>query len=212
VTSFAEDPAKYARESVARASLGPMKASTAAIGVLTDPPLVAAASAITIMTALLLLRLLAFAAVERGALGAPAAGPLAIALCALLALSGARGRVVKWLASLPFPVDTSRAAQAALVRIWPDLPASMPSREEATRRLRRCTRTCFALEFYEDEPEVEVPLACSTRRSTRRARATGAIAAREPSSPWPCYPCSTSTPSQPCGSADGARAIAAAAK
>jgi len=162
-----------------------MKASTAAIGVLTDPPLVAAASAITIMTALLLLRLLA-SPPSNAVLWALGGGPLAIALCALLALSGARGRVVKWLASLPFPVDNVNALLNGVGQnLRLTFRASMPSREELNAALEAVHEDCFALEFHEDEPEVEVRIgvldskvnpARSSYRRYCRARAIVSVA------------------------------------
>jgi hypothetical protein len=104
------DPAaqQRAEESVATRFTRVMNATTSRFGVLTDPPIVA------ICTSPLLIALLAARQLEAGpaviqALTALVALPLVIAVAVSLALLGARARVVRWLAGLPFPVENMNA-------------------------------------------------------------------------------------------------------
>src|SRR5207245_7485746 len=97
-----------ADESVATRFSRLMKASTSPLGTLTDPPLVAVATAPLVVAWL--------AALELGApmagvlaLGVLATLPLALALVVTIALSGARQRVVAWLARLPFAMENMNA-------------------------------------------------------------------------------------------------------
>jgi hypothetical protein len=85
-----------------------MKATTSRLGVLTDPPLIALASGVVLVG---LLAALQFRAPELAvrALTVLLAVPLAVAVVVTLALSGARRRVVSWLASVPFPVENMNA-------------------------------------------------------------------------------------------------------
>jgi hypothetical protein len=97
-----------AESSIAERFSRHMKATTSPLGLLTDPALVGLATALALFALL--------AAVERGA---PAAVQLALELllcapllCAVLitlALSGARGKVIAWLTSLPFPLENLNA-------------------------------------------------------------------------------------------------------
>jgi hypothetical protein len=85
-----------------------MKATTSRWGMVTDPPLVALATSVGVIFLMAVLRLEVPPPVR--ALGwALAAGPLALASVVTLALSGARRRVVDWLAGLPFPVENMNA-------------------------------------------------------------------------------------------------------
>ncbi len=85
-----------------------MKATTSPLGMLTDPPLVGLATAIGVLAAL--------GANESGAgpmvvrvLSIIAALPISIALIVTITLTGARRKLVDWLASLPFPLDNMNA-------------------------------------------------------------------------------------------------------
>ncbi len=85
-----------------------MRATTSPYGVLTDPPLVALVTAVLVVVALVALRAGVSETVGR-ILVVVAALPLATATATTLALSGARRRVVGWLAGLPFPVENMNA-------------------------------------------------------------------------------------------------------
>lgn len=97
-----------AEQSVASRFSRVMRASTSRYGVLTDPPIVAAATAVGVVALLTALQLGAPSIVVRIAQGL-AALPLALAVVTSVALSGARRRVVAWLASVPFPVENLNA-------------------------------------------------------------------------------------------------------
>jgi hypothetical protein len=94
--------------SVARRFTRVMKASTSPLGVLTDPALVSMATGAAVTALLFALSRQASDAVVLG-LQVLAALPLTLALAVFLGLSGARGRVVAWLARQPFPVENMNA-------------------------------------------------------------------------------------------------------
>src|SRR5437867_3204122 len=99
---------KRAEESVATRFSRMMKASTSPLGVLTDPPIVALATAPLVLAFLGVLQADVGPAAVR-AIGVLATAPLTLAVVVTLALSGARGRVVGWLARTPFPVENMNA-------------------------------------------------------------------------------------------------------
>jgi hypothetical protein len=97
-----------ADESVSTRFTRVMNATTSRWGVLTDPPVVAVATAPGVIALVAAVRLdLAPAVVT--ALEVAAAAPLSMAIVAAIALMGARARVVGWLAGLPFPVENLNA-------------------------------------------------------------------------------------------------------
>jgi hypothetical protein len=147
---------RQADESLARHLSRLMKASTSALGVWSDPPLIGLAGAVTVSSALLVARFVA-TPVPSWALWGFALLPFAVGICATLALSGARRKVVDWLGSLPFPLENANGllngvGQNLRIRFR----ASRPSREELDEALRQIHEECFALEFYDQEPEVDV--------------------------------------------------------
>jgi hypothetical protein len=101
------DPRAQADESVAASFSRIMNATTSPAGVLTDPPIVALASAVFFIAFLAALRMDAGTVVP--VLGALAATPLAIAIVTSLGLIGARRKVVAWLGGLPFPIENMNA-------------------------------------------------------------------------------------------------------
>ncbi|MBI4699593.1 MAG: hypothetical protein HY744_00260 [Deltaproteobacteria bacterium] len=145
-----------ADESVARSFTRAMKASCSPLGFLTDPPLVALGLAVTTVLALAL-GTGAGAARYTGPLVGLAALPLVVCLAAVLALSGARARVVAWLAGLPFPVENANgllSGVALVLRIrFREAP---PGREELNRLLERVHEDCFVTEIDEAERSVDV--------------------------------------------------------
>lgn len=100
--------AAKADESVARRFSRTMNATTSRAGVLTDPPLVAAASGALLVLFLVALRADVGPVLAR-LLAALAAAPLVVAVSVAFALSGARKEVVGWLAEKPFPVENMNA-------------------------------------------------------------------------------------------------------
>lgn len=97
-----------AEESVSARFTRLMKASTSRYGMLTDPAIVAVPSSIFLLVFLGALQLSVPLLVER-VLTALIALPFAVAVVVLLALSGARSRVVDWLSTVPFPVENMNA-------------------------------------------------------------------------------------------------------
>jgi hypothetical protein len=97
-----------ADESVSTRFTRVMNATTSRWGVLTDPPVVAVATAPGLIALVAAIRLELAPAVVL-ALEVATAAPLSVAIVAALALLGARSRVVEWLAGLPFPVENLNA-------------------------------------------------------------------------------------------------------
>src|SRR5271155_4147975 len=85
-----------------------MNATTSRWGVLTDPSMVGLAPAPVAVALLAAVRLEA-APVLVMALGGLAGVPVTVAVLFALSLTRARGRVVEWLATLPFPVENLNA-------------------------------------------------------------------------------------------------------
>lgn len=104
------DPAALLRadERVAARFSRVMNATTSPLGQISDPPLVAIATAVFFIIFLAQLRAEASPAVVQ-ALAALAALPVVIAIGISLSLLGARKRVVAWMDGLPFPVDNMNA-------------------------------------------------------------------------------------------------------
>ena len=101
-------PQERADQSVSTRFTRLMNATTSPRGVLTDPPLVALASGVLLLSFLGALGAGLDPAVVR-ALGVLAALPLTVAVLVSLALLGARRRVIAWLARQPFPVENMNA-------------------------------------------------------------------------------------------------------
>lgn len=85
-----------------------MNATTSRWGMFTDPSIVGVATAPPVVALVAALRLEASPGVIL-ALKLVAATPIAIAVLLALALTSARGRVIDWLATLPFPVENLNA-------------------------------------------------------------------------------------------------------
>src|SRR5690349_10210306 len=85
-----------------------MNATTSPLGVAADPPVVALLTAVFFLAYLAVRRSDAAPMVQQ-ALLVLVALPTASAICIWLALLGSRGRVVKWLAGQPFPIENMNA-------------------------------------------------------------------------------------------------------
>ena len=147
---------RLADESVARHLSRLMRASTSPLGVWSDPPVIAVFGAVTVSSALWVARY-ATTPVPSWALWCFALLPFAVGVGATLALGGARAKVVRWLSSLPFPIGNvngllNGVGQNLRIRFR----ASRPSRDELDELLGQVHEESFALEFSEEEPEVEV--------------------------------------------------------
>ena len=104
------EPSARARatESVASRFTRLMNAATSRWGVMTDPPVLALATGFFLI---LLLASLRISAVESlvPVFAALTAMPVALGVIVSLSLLGARGQVIDWLTSLPFPVENLNA-------------------------------------------------------------------------------------------------------
>lgn len=146
-----------ATERVAERFTRPMRAATSPLGVLTDPPIVCGAIAVVVLASVILYNL---DVIGRGRLPlvyAAIAFPIAIAVGVNASLSAARSKVITWLGGLPFPVENVNAvlngvAQHLVVRF----EGETPTREALTDMLDGVHPDCFALDFHEEEPEVEL--------------------------------------------------------
>jgi hypothetical protein len=133
-----------------------MLAATSPIGAFTDPPLVGVATAILLVIAVPIYR--SVLNPEQVFVIYLAAGlPVGVAAIAWLSLLGARKKVVTWLAGLPFPVENVNSLLAGvgqnLVIRFAEQP---PDRDALNERLEQVHPDCFALEYADEEPEVEV--------------------------------------------------------
>jgi hypothetical protein len=155
--STGEARRRRADESLATGFTRIMRAASSRWGVLTDPPVVCAFEAVLVVGSVLLYNI---GVLEPGALPivyALLAIPLLVAVAVDLSLRGARREIVAWLASVPFPIENMNGllngvAQNLLVRF----EATPPPRAILNAELEKVHTDCFALEYDDDEPEVEV--------------------------------------------------------
>ncbi len=167
-----------ATEQVAKRFTRAMRAATSRWGALTDPSLVAVSLAVDGLVASILYRgdIIALSGVY-----ALLALPFVVAMAVDLTLRSARRDIIAWLSQLPFPVENVNAllngvAQHLVVRFGTE----PPSRAAISALLDEVHEDCFALEFHEVEPEVELfigvpesklnPAAASHRRFMRVRR------------------------------------------
>ncbi len=97
-----------AAESVAARFTRTMNASTSTWGPLTDPPVLALATGVLFIAFLASLRIVVTASLAP-IFGVLAALPFVVGVVVSIGLRGARGRVIDWLAGLPFPVENLNA-------------------------------------------------------------------------------------------------------
>jgi hypothetical protein len=140
-----------------------MNASTSPLGVVADPAIAGVPSAV-LFVAYLAARSRDAAPDVVALLGALAVAPLVLALLATVALLGARGRVVAWLARLPFPLENVNGLLNGVgveleVRFEPT-PAGgaawPPSRDELNAALERVSGDAFVTTIGDDEPTLDV--------------------------------------------------------
>jgi hypothetical protein len=134
-----------------------MRAATSPLGMLTDPPVVCAAEAVVVLASVVLYNLNVIDRAGLPIIYAAIAVPIAGAVGVNFSLRTAREGVVSWLAGLPFPVENMNGllngvAQHLVVRF----SADTPTREALTDMLDEIHTDCFALDFHEVEPEVEL--------------------------------------------------------
>jgi len=141
---------QQADESLARSFSLAMNASTSRWGILCDVVFSSAAAA---AGALLFALALHYQKTALSVVGAViAAGPVLTCVGANLALRGARARVVRWLASLPFPVENMNAILSCFGEEFEiHFVGEMPSRDEVMEHLARVSEDVFVLEEHEDQ-------------------------------------------------------------
>lgn len=103
-----ETARQRAEQSVSTRFTRLMNATTSRWGVLSDPSLAGLAIAPTLVALLAALRMEASPAVVTG-LQALAATPIVVMIAVTLGLGRARGRIIDWLAGLPFPLENLNA-------------------------------------------------------------------------------------------------------
>jgi hypothetical protein len=186
---MADGPAPVGRERAEQAIAARfsrlMNATTSPFGVLADPALAGVPSAILFVAYLAAKSRDAAPELVR-ALGLLALVPLVLALLANLALLGARGRVVGWLAGLPFPLEN---VNGLLNGVGGELEVRFSAREggaprratSSTPPSTRSAPTCSSRRSPTTSPSSSCGSASSTRRRTPRGRTTPATSASAPS-------------------------------
>ena len=144
-----------------------MNASTSPLGVFSDPALAGLPTACFLVV---LLAALSRDPEPRTAtvLGALSVAPLLVALLASLALRGARGRVLSWLAGLPFPLENVNALlngvgteleihfEAESGAADSPAPSWPPSREELNTAFDAVSPDVFVTTIHEDDRALDV--------------------------------------------------------
>jgi hypothetical protein len=153
----AADRARRADESVAQSFTRIMRAASSPLGVLTDPPLIGLVEGVLVVTAVSLFNIGVLTKANLWIVYLVLAIPVLVALGIDLSLRSARNGVVAWLASQPFPVENMNGllngvAQNLLVRFR----GQPPPRTELNIELEKVHDDCFALEYDDNEPEVDV--------------------------------------------------------
>jgi len=177
---LSSDRIREADESVAKRFSRIMCAATSPRGLLTDPPIVGVTAAILLTVAIALYQTV-LEPEQVYVIYAAVALPVGLAALVWLSLLGARKQVVTWLAGLPFPVENVNAllngvGQNLLIRF----AAEPPERDDLNSLLEQVHVDYFALEYAEEEPEIEVrigvldskwnPAAANYRRFARTKR------------------------------------------
>lgn len=152
-----EDRRKQAEESIAPRFSRLMGSTVSPYGMFTDPPLVSVLTAGTMFTALYLAARYPDPMV-RGGLAVFALAPVIAALIITVRLRQARGRVVDWLAGLPFPiVNMNGLLHGVAHHLTIRFEESRPPKHELNEVLEGVHPDSFALEFAEDgKLEVDV--------------------------------------------------------
>lgn len=152
----ASDKRRRAEESVATRFSRLMNATTTPLGVFTDPPVVAAATAPLFLGYLALLRLDLPSIATRAALGLLLA-PLAVALVLSLVIRGARARLIDWLAAKPFPVENMNAVLNGLGELLEvEFDAEPPEQAEVNRALEAVSPDAFVTEREPESRRVKI--------------------------------------------------------
>ncbi len=152
-----EDQRARADEAVAKRFSRVMCAATSPIGMLSDPPLIGIACALSIPAAMAL-ELYGDPSIDDRLLVGLALAPLLFwALVTFWVVRGARARVVDWLAGLPFEVgNINGLLNGVAYNLEVRFAAQVPDREVLNQALEAAHPDCFALEYSDDEPVVPI--------------------------------------------------------
>jgi hypothetical protein len=148
-----------AEESMVRRFTRAMRATVSPYGMLTDPPLVALATAVVVMVVAAIGTFVS-GPIVTWLLVALALVPVAVAVVVDASLRRARAQVVDWLVTLPFPVQNMNGLLNGVGdRLRVCFRSSRPSRAELNAALGAVHADCFALEFEGDgDLEVEMKI------------------------------------------------------
>lgn len=145
-----------ADESVSASFSRLMRATTSRWGMLSDPPIVAIATAVPVVAVLVARRYDVQGPALLG-LQVLAALPVVVALLVTIALLGARARVVDWLARVPFPVENMNAVLNGLGdTLEVTFGGEVPSTERLNLELDKIHADTFVTESVAAEHRVEV--------------------------------------------------------
>ncbi len=148
--------AERAGESVATRFTRLMKATTSPMGMLTDPPIVGIATAVLLVAALAAQRS-GSAPTLVTALFVIAALPLTVAIVFFVALTGARGAVIRWLGGLPFPVENLNAVLNGMgEQLEIEFEGAPPLSPDLNQRLDAVTPDAFVTESRDETRSVDV--------------------------------------------------------
>lgn len=145
-----------ASQSVASRFSRIMNATTSPLGQIVDPPIVAVATGVLLIAFLAALRSDASPEITR-ALGALAATPFLLAVLCSLALIGARGKVIDFLAKLPFPVENMNAVLNGLGEgLEIEFEGEPPSAKDLNEALDHVSPDAFVTDELADQKVVVV--------------------------------------------------------
>jgi hypothetical protein len=132
-----------AAENIASRFTRIMNATTSPAGVLSDPPIIALATAPLLITFLAALRLEVSPLVAQ-ILGVLVALPTALGVLVSLALLGARARVIDWLGGVPFAIENLNAVLNGMGEgLEVTFVADCPTKAELDRELERVSPDAF---------------------------------------------------------------------
>lgn len=159
-----------AEEAIATRLTRHMRATTSPLGPLTDPYLVGIPTAVLVLGATILGAMGKVTSVLLPVVVAVCATPVVASIVATIAIGDARGRVVAWMASLPFEIVNVNGlldgvGEALVVRFVGDLPP----RDELNAMLEAVDPDCFALLYEEEDNELGIKIGVSDSRRNPRA-------------------------------------------
>lgn len=152
-----------ASELVSKSFSRMMNATTSPVGVAGDPPVAAVVTAVFLIAYLAARQSDASPLVQQVLLVLVAL-PLAVALLVALSLLGARGRVVRWLAAQPFPVENMNAVLNGMGdAIEVTFRGEPPETPALNARLDAIHPDCFVIESKDGVVSMKIGVVDSKR-------------------------------------------------